>query len=62
MRAIRCLRWVTVVGVLGLAICASAAEKSVLKLTVGYTPISGAALPFFLAGVENLFKYHGLEC
>ena len=38
-----------------------AAEKSLLKLTVGYTPISGAALPFFIAVEEKLFQKHGLE-
>jgi len=38
-----------------------AAQKDLLKLTVGYTPISGAALPFFIAVEEKLFQKHGLE-
>lgn len=61
MRTTRCVRWTVLVGVLVLAICAQAAEKSLLKLTVGYTPISGAALPFFIAVEERLFQKHGLE-
>ena len=40
---------------------AQAAEKTLLKLTVGYTPISGAALPFFIAVEEKIFQIHGLE-
>lgn len=44
-----------------LSVYADAAEKNLLKLTVGYTPISGAALPFFIAVEEKLFQKHGLE-
>ena len=40
---------------------AQAAEKTLLKWTVGYTPISGAALPFFIAVEEKIFQIHGLE-
>jgi ABC-type nitrate/sulfonate/bicarbonate transport system substrate-binding protein len=40
---------------------AQAAEKELQKLTVGYTPISGAALPFFIAVEEKLFQKHGIE-
>ena len=31
------------------------------KLTVGYTPISGAALPFFIAVEEKLFQKQGFD-
>ena len=37
------------------------AQRDLLKLTIGYTPISGAALPFFIAVEEKLFQKHGLE-
>ena len=40
---------------------AQSAEKTLLKLTVGYTPISGAALPFFIAVDEKIFQKNGLE-
>jgi ABC-type nitrate/sulfonate/bicarbonate transport system substrate-binding protein len=40
---------------------AQAAEKDLQKLTVGFTPISGAALPFFIAVEEKLFQKHGIE-
>ena len=30
-------------------------------MTVGYTPVSGAALPFFVAVEEKLFQKYGLE-
>ena len=36
---------------------AQAAQKELQKLTVGYTPISGAAIPLFIrAGRENFSK------
>ena len=40
---------------------AHAAQRELQKLTVGYTPVSGAALPFFVAIEEKLFQKHGLE-
>src|SRR5918999_67291 len=40
---------------------AAAAQRDLLKLTVGYTPISGAALPFFIAVEEKLFHKYGFE-
>ena len=40
---------------------AAAAQRDLLKLTVGYTPISGATLPFFIAVEEKLFQKHGFE-
>src|SRR5262245_4157997 len=38
-----------------------AAQKDLLKLTVGYTPIAGAALPFFIAVEEKIFQKYGFE-
>ena len=43
------------------SVSAHAAQRELQKLTVGYTPISGAALPFFIAVEENLFQKHGFE-
>jgi NitT/TauT family transport system substrate-binding protein len=40
---------------------AAVAQKDFHKLTVGYTPISGAALPFFIAVEEKLFQKYGYE-
>ena len=40
---------------------AEAAQKDLQKLTVGYTPISGATLPFFIAVEERLFQKYGFE-
>jgi NitT/TauT family transport system substrate-binding protein len=45
----------------GLLASAQAAQKDLQKLTAGYTPISGAALPFFVAVEEKLFQKHGFE-
>jgi NitT/TauT family transport system substrate-binding protein len=35
--------------------------RGLQKLTVGYTPISGAALPFFIAVEEKIFQKYGFE-
>ena len=40
---------------------AQAGQKDLQRLTVGYSPISGATLPFFIAVEERLFQKHGLE-
>jgi len=40
---------------------AQAAQKDLQKLTVGYTPISGAAIPFFIAVEEKIFQKYGFE-
>src|SRR5512132_1402841 len=40
---------------------AHAAQPELTKLTVGYSPISAATLPFFIALEERLFPKHGLE-
>jgi NitT/TauT family transport system substrate-binding protein len=43
------------------AFSARAGQKELHKLTVGYTPISGAALPFFIAVEEKLFQKYGFD-
>jgi ABC-type nitrate/sulfonate/bicarbonate transport system substrate-binding protein len=40
---------------------AQAAQRDLQRLTVGYTPIAGAALPLFIAVEERIFQKHGLE-
>jgi NitT/TauT family transport system substrate-binding protein len=40
---------------------ARAGQKDLQKLTVGYTPISGAAIPFFIAVEERIFQKYGFE-
>src|SRR5258706_10183366 len=37
-----------------------AAQPELIKLTVGYSPISAATLPFFISREEKLFHKHGL--
>jgi len=44
-----------------LSVGVQAAQKDLQKLTVGYTPISGAALPFFIAVEEKIFQKYGYE-
>jgi NitT/TauT family transport system substrate-binding protein len=40
---------------------AHGAQPELIKLTVGYSPISAATLPFFIALEEKLFQKQGLE-
>lgn len=40
---------------------ARAGQKEFQKLTVGYTPIAGAALPLFIAVEERIFQKYGYE-
>jgi NitT/TauT family transport system substrate-binding protein len=40
---------------------AQAGQKDLHKLTVGYTPISGAAIPFFIGVEEKIFQKYGFE-
>src|SRR5262247_4616796 len=40
---------------------AHAGQKDFQKLTVGYTPIGGAAIPFFIAVEEKIFQKYGFE-
>jgi len=44
-----------------LSVGAQAAQKDLQRLTVGYTPISGAAIPFFIAVEEKIFQKYGYE-
>ena len=44
-----------------LSVRADAAQKDLQKLTVGYTPISGAAIPLFIAMEERIFQKYGYE-
>ena len=44
-----------------VSVHAQAGQKDLQRLTVGYTPISAAALPFFIAVEERLFQKYGLE-
>ena len=44
-----------------LGVRAQAAQKDLQKLTVGYTPIAGASLPFFIAVEERIFQKYGFE-
>ncbi|HWP24399.1 MAG TPA: ABC transporter substrate-binding protein [Candidatus Binatia bacterium] len=59
-----CVRW----GLAALLVTASlpsagaeAAQREFQKFTVGFTPISGAAIPFFIAVEEKIFQKYGLE-
>jgi ABC-type nitrate/sulfonate/bicarbonate transport system substrate-binding protein len=58
------LKWPALVALLlalSVSAGARAGQKDLQKLTVGYTPISGAALPFFIAVEERIFQKHGFE-
>ena len=63
MRANNTRWWFTIflIAVTVLSLRAQAAEKDLQKLTVGYTPIAGAALPFFIAVEEKIFQKYGFE-
>ncbi len=57
-------RWwlaIFVVAALLLTVRAQAAQKELQKLTVGYTPISGASIPLFIALEERLFQKYGYD-
>jgi NitT/TauT family transport system substrate-binding protein len=54
------------IAAVSLSICwpatpAAAGQKELQKLTVGYTPIAGASLPFFIAVEEKIFPKYGFE-
>lgn len=54
--------WLMILLVVGcFAPGAQAAQKDLQKLTVGYTPISGATLPFFIAVEEKIFQKYGYD-
>ena len=63
MRANNTRWWFTIflIAATVLSLRAQAAEKDLQKLTVGYTPISGAAIPFFIAVEEKIFQKYGFE-
>src|SRR4029450_9139837 len=44
-----------------LSVGAHAGQKDCQKLTVGYTPIGGAAIPFFIAVEEKIFQKYGFD-
>src|SRR4029453_11326804 len=44
-----------------LSVAAQAAQKDFQRLTVGYTPISGAAIPFFIGVEEKIFQKYGFD-
>jgi NitT/TauT family transport system substrate-binding protein len=56
-------RWwfVSLVTAVVLSTGAQAGQKDLHKLTVGYTPISGAAIPFFIGVEEKIFQKYGFE-
>ena len=55
--------WLAVfmVAALLLSVRSQAAQKDLQKLTVGYTPISGASIPLFIALEEKLFHKYGYD-
>jgi NitT/TauT family transport system substrate-binding protein len=57
----RVLKVVCLVALLLFGAGVHAAQPDLIKLTVGYTPITAATLPFFIALEEKLFQKHGLE-
>ena len=56
-------RWIAVMLMVSslAGVGAQAAQKELQKLTVGYTPIAGAALPFFIAVEEKIFQKYGYD-
>lgn len=51
-----------VIGLLLIIVApAHGGQSDLTKLTVGYSPISAATLPFFIAVEERLFHKHGLD-
>jgi ABC-type nitrate/sulfonate/bicarbonate transport system substrate-binding protein len=44
-----------------LSVAAQAGQKELQKLMVGYTPVSGASIPFFIAVEEKIFQKYGFE-
>ena len=63
MRAIYARCWFAIILISAslLSVHAQAGQKELQKLTVGYTPISGAAIPLFIALEEGLFRKYGYE-
>jgi NitT/TauT family transport system substrate-binding protein len=63
MKAINARWWFATFLVMTLLpnVRSDAAQKDLQKLTVGYTPISGAAIPLFIALEERIFQKYGYE-
>ena len=57
----RVLKFAALVMLWVFSAAAHAAQPDLIKLTVGYTPITAATLPFFIAIDDKLFQKHGLE-
>jgi NitT/TauT family transport system substrate-binding protein len=57
----RLLLTIYILSVFSQAGWSATAQKDLQKLTVGYTPISGAAIPFFIAVEERIFQKYGYE-
>lgn len=57
----RCWFTIALLAATFLSVRAEPAQKDLQRLTVGYTPISGATLPFFIAVEEKLFQKYGFE-
>ena len=57
----RVLKFAALVMLCVFSASAHAAQPDLIKLTVGYTPITAATLPFYIAIDEKLFQKHGLE-
>ena len=63
MRAMYVRWWFAIILITAslLSIHAQAAQRDLQKLTVGYTPISGAAMPLFIALEEKIFQKYGYD-
>jgi len=57
----RVLKFAALVTLWVFSTSAHAAQPDLIKLTVGYTPITAATLPLFIAIDEKIFQKHGLE-
>jgi NitT/TauT family transport system substrate-binding protein len=63
MRAKRALFWFAILVTVATfsTVGVEAAQRELIKLTVGYTPISGATLPFYVALEAKFFQKYGFE-
>jgi NitT/TauT family transport system substrate-binding protein len=57
----RVLKFAALVMLCVFSAAAHAAQPDLVKLTAGYTPITAATLPLFIAIDEKIFQKHGLE-
>ena len=56
-----CRLAIFLVTTLSVSVAAHAGQKELQRLTVGYTPVSGASIPFFIAVEEKIFQKYGFE-